>query len=121
MKCLLTQNVLLLAASERMKLKVKIWRHLSKMFQLKMESGKMTAGHLEMPMSIIRKHVIKTHQRYERMESPDKPDVENGSEHKPCVSFVKEIGKYFLWSMLCLIIVFGLAALYLYISHVLAR
>ena len=80
----------------------------------------MTAGQLEMPMSIIRKHVIKT-QRYERMESPEEPDVENDSEQKPCVSFVKQIGKYLLWSILCLIIVFGLAALYLYISHVLAR
>ena len=81
----------------------------------------MMAGQLEMPMSIIRKHVIKNHQKYERMESPDEPDVENDSEQKPCVSFVKQIGKYSLWSILFLIIVFGLAALYLYISHVLAR
>ena len=76
----------------------------------------MTAGQLEMPMSIIRKHVIKNH-IYERM---DEPDVESDSEQKPCVSALKQMGKYFLWSMLFLIIVFGLADLFLYISHVLA-
>ena len=87
------------------------------MVQLFIESGNMTAGQMEMPMSIIRKHVIKKNHIYERM---DEPDVERDSEQKPCVSALKQMGKYFLWSMLFLIIVFGLAALFLYISHVLA-